>query len=118
MADDFYLYADSNTSVTLRPEYDFKSGHRKIESRYRSKSGPEYAYKWSDYVRISFTVTHLNSADATQINSWWLSNTELLFQQGSETPVNVRIAGNESPINKRSEPNTYMHEGEIILEGY
>lgn len=115
---DFFLYQDSNTSVTLRPEYDFSSGVRKIESRFRSKSGPEYAFKWADYTKITFTATHITSADATQINSWWLSNTELNFQQGAETPVSVRLVGNKSPIAKRSKPNTFLHKGTINLEGF
>jgi hypothetical protein len=91
---------------------------RKIESRYRSNTGPEYAFKWADYRQIKFELMYITSADATQINSWWLENTPLYFQQGADTPVQVRLVGDESPITKRSKPNTYLHEGEIILESF
>ena len=115
---DFFLYSDSSTSVTLKPEYNFSDGHKKIESRFRSKSGPEYAYKWADYVFIRFEVKHMSRADATQITSWWLSNTELKFQQGSDDPVDVRITGESSPMSGRSKPYVDQHEGTITLEGF
>lgn len=115
---DFFLYSDSSTSVTLRPEYDFTSGRNKVESRFRSKSGPEYVFKWSDYTSIRFSVRYVSSADASQITSWWLTNTELKFQQGADTPVDVRLVGEDSPMDSRSKPHVNLFEGTIRLEGF
>ena len=53
------------------------------------------------------------------VNSWWESNTELLFMKVGGTQVySVRIENNNAPIRKFVEPYDDLYEGKIELETY
>lgn len=117
----FQLGPSSATAVTLRPEYDYAEPDRKIESRHRTLSAKEYVYRWSSYERFEFSVQYVPAGDAAIVNSWWDSNTNLLFfiTSDSTTEVHsVRLGGEEKPLTGFNPPYHTYRQGKILLEGY
>lgn len=117
----FELGPTSATAVTLRPEHDYEPDTEKIEDSYRSKSGHLYVYKWSDYETIRFSVEYVGGNAASLINSWWQSNTQLLFfvTSGGVTDVHsVMLRGDNRPLRKFNKPGAQYFRGKILLEGY
>lgn len=115
----FNLFADSSTNVEITPEYDYAEGDEKMEDVDRSKSGKRYAYKYGDYKRWEFTVMYVSSADAHQLNQWWLDSTNLIFtESGSGVENSVTITNSRKPIAERVEPYHDLFQGKIELEEY
>ena len=115
----FRLFVDSNNGVTIYPEYDFKEDDKKIESRFRSKSGLEFVYKFGDYRQFKFGVKFVNSEFKSIVNSWWNSNTDLLFMEEGGTEVfSVHLNSKNKPINKFIRPYTTLFSGKIELGEY
>ena len=113
------LFPSSGNHVDLYPEWDVKNESRKIEDKHRVRSGGSYTYKWGDYFREKFSLTDVNSSDACIINSWWNTNTDLLFTTDSGTTVNsVHIENKKTPLGQYMEPYDSLFKGTIELEGY
>jgi hypothetical protein len=113
------LFADSSTSVSLDPEYDFKDSGKKIEKIQRARDGSEYRYKWGDYNAFKFSLMYVNSSDKYQLNLWWNQNTNLTFtQSGSGVEYAVRITNKSKPIDGVIEPYLDQFEGKIELGEY
>ena len=111
---------DSATQITVNPEFDYAEPDRKVENRHRMRSAAEFVYKWAEYRRHIFTWRFVSSADATIVNSWWSSNSELLFMKDDGTDVSsVRITASEKPITNPIIPyNESQLQGLITLEAY
>ena len=115
----YALFVDSSNSVSFNPEFDFTRRDNKIEDVHRVRSGEQYRYKWGEFARFSMTVKYLNSADMSIINSWWSTNTDLLFMEEGTTDVySVHIANKDTPIGKQALPYDNQFYGKLELETY
>jgi len=117
----FELGISSADAVTLLPEWDYKRDKPKIESEIRAMSGRSYVYKWGDYEQFKFSCGYTPSSIAAVVNSWWETNTELLFfiTSDSVTEVNsVRIVNSNRPFAQFQQPYADKMSGGITLETY
>jgi len=117
----YELGISSADAIQLYPEYDYAPDLRKIETVMRTPSGRMWAYKWGDYHRWKFTVNYVPVADAAVVNSWYDTNTELLFfvTSGSATEVNsVMLRGKSRPLIGYNKPYNDQMRGKIQLETY
>jgi len=121
MSTTYELGISSETAITLYPEYDMKNGEKQIRNEHRSKSGKLRLYKWGDYNKISFSLNWVPAADAAIVNSWWDSNTELLFLVTSDTETqvySVMILNTDTPLSEYNAPYRDYCKGKVQLEGY
>lgn len=110
---------DSSNGVSLYPEYDFKEKDKKTEVRDRTPSGAEYVYKFGSYGGRSFGVTWVDSSTKAIVNSWWVSNTALLFMREGDTAVfSCRLTNDNTPVNQLMKPYHDQWKGTIELETY
>lgn len=92
---------------------------RKIENRFRSKSGREYVYKFGEYNRFQFGVMFVDSSFKFTVNTWWSSNADLLFMEESGTQVfSVHITNRDQPVGGFIRPYTDLFKGKLELETY
>lgn len=121
MSTTFELGISSATAVTLYPEWDYWEGEKQIRTEMRAKSGRLRLYKWYDYEKISFSNNWVPASDAAVVNSWWDSNTKLLFfiTSGSATEVHsVMLMNDDTPLAAYNKPYNNYFKGKIELEGY
>jgi hypothetical protein len=115
----FRLFVDSSNGVTLDVEYDYADLRSKIENKHRTRDGSQYTYKWSAWDKLSFSIMYVNSSTKALVNSWWESNTDLLFKDENATEVfSVHLSNDSLPISKFVKPYTSLWKGVIELEGY
>lgn len=115
----FRLFVDSSTGLDVFPEYDFKDSGEKIETRLRTRDASEYVYKWSEYQKIKFSVAFVNSEFKSVVNSWWSSNTDLLWMEvGGTSVTSVHLVNKDKPIDRFQKPYTDLFGGTIELESY
>lgn len=115
----FRLFVDSNNGVSICPEWDYSRTDQKVEHSEMSKAGLSEVYKYGDYVGRRLTVRYVSSSTAAIVNSWWASNTPLLFmREGTTDASTVVLANNKTPIGKLAEPYSDQFDGTIELEGY
>lgn len=117
----FKLGISSVDAITIRPEYSASFGEKQIRSEVLTQRGRRYVYKWGDYEEIKLPVDYVSGTNASVINSWWDTNTELLFFITSDTATEVHsvfITNKSRPLAKYVKPyDTYL-KGTIQLEGY
>jgi len=121
MALKFELGISSVDAVTLKPEYNYKGGEKQLRTEHRTKAGKLFLYKWGDYKSFSFTVNYLPASDASLVNSWWDSNTELLFLITSDTATEVHsvvLMNKDTPFQSFAKPYADLYKGKVLLEGY
>jgi len=119
MTTPYRLFVDSNNGVDLYPEWDYEEGGQKIEDRHRTRSGAEYVYTWAEYDLIKFSVTYVSSSTKAVVNSWWSSNTDLLFmRQGDADVTSCRLLNKSKPIGKLVKPYADQFSGRIELGTY
>lgn len=116
----FYLFPVSNAHLELLPDWNFDDKGAKMQSEHVTRSGKRYVYKWGEYCKFSFGVSFLNSSQAAIINSWWSTNTKLLFMENvtSAAVYSVMLTGNEKPIGNYVKPYMTLFKGKIDLQGY
>lgn len=117
----FQLGISSADAVILRPEFDYQGGRRQIASSHRTKAGRLYRYTWGDYERFQFTLDFVPASDAALVNSWWSTDTELLFFVSSDTATEVHsvmITAKQTPLRRFRAPYADLYKGKILLEGY
>ncbi len=117
----YELGISSVDAVTIKPEYNFTIGKKQIKSQNRARSGKLYLYKWSEYKKFKFGLNFVSDTTASIINSWWDTNTELLFfmTSGSNTEVHsVMILNNNTPLGSHPKPHIDKFKGSVQLEGY
>jgi len=118
MTSRFMLFSDSATAVELYPEWDLVDKSTKLEALHRTRSGRSFRYKFGDYAKFAFSLTDVVSADASQVNSWWGANTDLLFTQDSGTTVSsVQLFNKSKPMGQYDKPYETLFKGKIELEG-
>ena len=115
----FRLFVDSNNGVDVEPEYNYMENDEKIENRHRTRSGAEYVYKWGSFKEWKFDIRWVNSSFRALVNSWWSTNTNLLWMEENGTEVfSVRIRNRSIPISKFEKPYTDTFLGTIELGTY
>jgi len=75
----FELGVSSVDAVEVMPHTSFKNREKMIRSDFRSSDGTLFSYKWGDYKQFDFKTEFVPSNSAMLINSWWNSQSELLF---------------------------------------
>lgn len=115
----FLLFPISGSHVDLEIEWDYERKDAQIKSEHTARSGRRFVYKWGSYYKFSFSVDFVNSSTAAIVNSWWETNTKLMFKSTSDTAVySVTIVANDTPIGQYSKPYTDRFRGKIELQGY
>jgi len=115
----FRLFIDSSNGVTLYPEWDMLDSAKKEETVHRTRGGNRFVYKFGEYKKLEINVMWVNSEFKSIVNSWWNTNTELLFKSESETQVHsVMIVNAEQPISNNMMPYIDEFSGTINLETY
>jgi len=87
----FELGVSSVDAVEVMPHTSFKNRDKIIRSDFRSADGTLFTYKWGDYKQLDFKAEFVPNSSAMLINSWWNSQSELLFfvSSGSGVPDQV-----------------------------
>ena len=123
----FQLGISSVDAITILPEYSSAFGETQLRSEILTQAGRRYIYKWGDYDQIKLDVDYISANNASIINSWWDTNTELLFFINSGEPLgggiisevhSVFIANKTKPLTKYVKPYDDYLKGSITLEGY
>jgi len=117
----FELGISSANAVTFYPEWDYKAGKIQIRNEHRTRAGKLTLYKWSDYKTFEFEVNWVTASDASHVNSWFDTNTELLFlitSSGVTAVHSVMLVGKETPLAQYNKPYENYYKGSILLEGY
>lgn len=115
----FRLFVDSSNGITVTPEFDFKDSAKKVESRHRTRGAKEYVYKWGEYDILKMKVMFVDSEFKSLVNSWWSSNTELLWMEEGGTDVtSVHITNKNKPIDGYNKPYDDLFKGSIELGTY
>lgn len=117
----FLLGPDSSTAITLDVNYDYNNQEVPIRNSHRTKSGRGYFYHWGEFDRVTFGVDLIPVESASIINSWWHSQTELLFfvESGDACEVSsVMITNGSQPFSQYAKPYDNLMNGSIVLETY
>ena len=109
---------DTPEFLTVTPEYDYVEPDEKIESRHRARSGTEYVYKWGEFKKFNMGVMYVNSEFKSVVNSWWSSNTDLLWMDSTTNVTSVHLTNKKKPIDKRVKPYTDKFKGKLELGTY
>ena len=113
------LFPSSGNHVTLEPEWDFARKDAQVRNEHITRSGRRYVYKWGSYQRFAFGLEFVNSSTAAIINSWFMTNTRLLFvESGGSAVYSVMLIGNEVPMSQYVKPYTDLYKGKIDLQSY
>lgn len=121
MTTTFELGISSADAVTLYPEWAYSFGEKQVRSEYRTKSGRLDIYKWYDYKKIKIPLNWVTGSDMAVVNSWWDSNTKLLFLITSDSVTEVHsvmIMNDETPLAQFNRPYNDYYRGTIELEEY
>ena len=115
----YLLFPSSGNHVSFEPEWDFERTDTQVKNEHVTRAGKRYVYKWGSYVKFAFGVTFASSSDAAVVNSWFITNTKLLFLSTSDTAVySVMLIGSDIPFSKFQKPYTDRYMGKIELQGY
>ncbi len=115
----FRLYVNSANGVDVNVEYDFKDTGRKFESRHRVRSGAEYVYKWGEWTELKFSIAFVNSEFKSIVNSWWSSNTDLLWKEVDVAGItSVHLINKSKPVDRLVKPYNDLFRGKIELGTY
>jgi len=115
------LGPDSSTAITLHPEWDYEFKTSQTRSDMRTPAGKLYQYKYGDYKSFDLSLEYFPSSEASIVNSWADTNTDLLFFVTSDTATevnSVRIMNDESPFSEFNEPFVDRWKGSLTLETY
>ena len=117
----FELGISSATAITFYPDWAYSAGERVTRSDMRTKSGKLYQYKWNDYNKIKFKVTLVTNSNASIVNSWWDTQTELIWfdtEDGATSITSVMLINKDAPFKQFTKPYTSYKQGIIELEEY
>lgn len=113
------LFVDSSNGVTIEPEYDFAQLDELILNAHRARGGRNYRYKWGSFNKWKMSVRYVNSSFMSVVNSYWTSNTTLLFKSESLSAVyTVALINKSLPIANFEKPYIDLYKGIIELETY
>lgn len=101
--------------------YDYKNIHTLDRVLARSARGGLRTYTGpGDYRRFEAPVSWVSRLDASTVNSWWLTGTEIMLIENDDHPnsyYNVRIIGDKQPLNQYQRPHfgEYLN-GDLTME--
>lgn len=107
-------------AIGLQPEWDYASNLVKIEKEHRLENGDLYVYKTGDYTDITMSLKYVSLADASVINSLWLTNAVCNYFMANSYEAlvsSVIIRNKKKPFQKFQQPYNTLMEGKIELEG-
>ena len=92
----------------------------------RTPAGKLFQYTFGSYQKFSIPLQFFPSSDYALVDSWYDSNTKLVFFVSSSTDANsfhtvahdVVMVNDESPLAQFQEPYTTLYQGTIELETY
>jgi len=111
----FKLGISSVDAITIRPEYDYHSTKKRIESKHRTRSGRLFKYRWSSFARLGFSLDYVAGTNASIISSWWNSDTKLLFFK--ETLAGAGYSGEETLLAETGSDMAMETDIDFLLEG-
>lgn len=117
----YTLGPTSATEITLIPAWDYTDGEDMNRTTMRSKTGKLFTYKWNDVKTINFKVNYMDNSDAAVVNSWWDTQSKLIFfkdDDGTTECTSVVIMNKSAPFRKHQKPYTTKFQGAIKLEEY
>lgn len=114
------LFVDSSNSISFEPEWGMSQPDKKVQSQHRTRDGSLYTYNWGDYQQFKFNLNFVNSSDVAIVNSWWATDTELLFmdEDDATTVTSVQIMNATKPLTIRVKPYLEYTKGTINLSTY
>ena len=117
----YSLGPSSETEVIFYPDWNYSKGDDMSKSTWRTRNGRLFSYKWYTYNKIKFDTSWIINSDAAIVNSWWSSQTKLLFFKNTDGTVDVTscmLTAKESPFQSHPEPYPEYFKGAIELEEY
>ena len=117
----YELGITSVDAIQFYPDWDYSNGNTMTKSEHRTRSGNLYQYKWNDYNKITFKTTWVNSSTKSIVNSWWSSQSQLVWfvNDGSTVDVtSVMILNKDTPFLQNVKPYSEYWQGTIELEEY
>lgn len=116
----YQLGPTSSTAITLYPGDDLEIGKVLISVQNRSSIGRLFQHKQGTYNKIKIPIEFIPSSDASIVNSWWASQTKLLFfvTSGTTAVYSCMIMGDSWPMQSMNKPYENRFKGTVQLEGY
>lgn len=117
----YLLGITSAATVEFFPEWNYSNFEKHNRTEHRTQGGKYYRYKWGDFRTIKFSADWLDSSDASLVNSWWDSDSELLFFVTSDTATevfSVMIMNDNTPFAQFNKPYDNYYKGKMELETY
>jgi hypothetical protein len=117
----FTLGITSENEITILPDQNYTKENKLNISTHRAKSGKLYTYRWSSFKKIKFSASLFDTSDASIVNSWWDTQTKLIFFEYDGTTTfctSVQIMNKEAPFMGFEEPKLSLRSGTIELEEY
>jgi len=121
MSKTYLLGTNSATGIVLIPEWDYSFGEEISRSSFRTRNGRLFSYKWHDYNKIKFDTNWVTNSNAAIVNSWWDTQTKLIFIDITDTTATITscmLIGKEAPFREHPEPYVEYFKGVIELEEY
>src|SRR4030042_2763075 len=103
----FTLGITSENEITILPDQNNAKENKLNISSHRAKSGKLYTYRWSSFKKIKFSASLFDTSDASIVNSWWDTQTKLIFFEYDGTTTfctSVQIMNKEAPFMGFEEP--------------
>lgn len=117
----YHLGVSSASMLQVYPEFDYTKEKIQNRSDFKTSTGRMYQYTWGSYTRIDFSLNYVPGSDYALINSWFNSNSDLLFFVVSDSVVevhSVHFVNDKSPLSQHNEPTDQLWSGKIELETY
>jgi hypothetical protein len=117
----YFLGPDRTNAIELFPEWNFNDGEIAKIDTIRTDASILHMYKEYDYKEISFNAKHVPASEAVIVNSWWSTQTKLIWftELGSVTIVDsIMIGNNAEPFIQYSRGYCDHYDGKIVLEEY
>lgn len=113
----YYLGPSSDTAILVYPK-DITRGRAKLETVNHTRGGKRYSVFQGAHAKYKLEVEHVSSSDAALVNSWWASDTTVMFwPQGVSSGSTVRFTNKAYPIGAWSMIDQSLFSGVIELEG-
>ena len=118
MAKTFHLQVDSTAYVQIFPNWDFARPHIKNQSQHETRTGKLFTYKWGERRLFELECEYVDQTTRAIVNSWWWTNTQLLFIQDGVTVRSVTIINDNIPFAENQKPYKDLYKGNIKLSTY
>jgi hypothetical protein len=121
MSVSYTLGISSSDAIAIFPEKSFKNSEKMERIETRVANGDLWDLIKGVYKQIDINVEYFPGSQASIVNSWWESQTKLLFFVTSDTSTAVyscMIMNETTPLYSQDKPSEQHWKGKISLEGY